>query len=160
MVNPCENRNYTLPTLGEVITWQEFFGTMVAAAYREADSTKFKMLQQNSSVQLEALGEEAARAVEAKHEVKLARLSKQIAEAELQQEEATADKVKEALQKQIEAQAKKHGGKDYEQLAAEAQKSRSIVEAADKDMANVREMGEKEEKALSARSRFVTKEAK
>ena len=64
------------------------------------------------------------------------------------------------LQKQIEAQAKKHGGKDYEQLSEEMRKSKAIVDAADKDMAIVRDMGEKEEKAFAERSRFFKKEAK
>ena len=49
VVKPAPYRDYKLPTAGEVICWQEFFGTLVATVYNQSDVAAFKIVMNHSS---------------------------------------------------------------------------------------------------------------
>ena len=53
-------RNYKLPTHGEVVSWQEFFGTLVASVYNESDAAAFKVISKNTSCEIEVCRAAAA----------------------------------------------------------------------------------------------------
>ena len=101
IVTPMPYRNYKLPTTGEVITWQDFFGTLIARAYKESDIAAFKIVTKHSSAEIEAMGKAKVREVQSKYEVKLERASTEIADCELKHEQAKDSAVKEALAKQL-----------------------------------------------------------
>eukprot|EP00966_Prymnesium_polylepis_P331290 7386848-Prymnesium_polylepis.1 len=94
--------NYTLPVTGEIISWQEFFGTLVAKLYNESDLAEFKIVTKHSAAEIEKLGSDKVAELKAKFDIKLEKCSKEIARADLQQEKTEAGPVKEALRKQLE----------------------------------------------------------
>ena len=102
VVTPFPYKNYKLPTHGEVISWQEFFGTLVADTYNKSEAAAFNVISKNSSEQIKELCKERVSEVEAKYQVKLDRISTKITEEDLRCERAPpGSSVRVALENQL-----------------------------------------------------------
>jgi hypothetical protein len=102
VVTPFPYKNYTLPTHGEVISWQEFFGTLVADTYNKSEAAAFNVISKNSSEQIKELCKERVSEVEAKYQIKLDRISTKITDEDLRCELAkTGSSMRAALENQL-----------------------------------------------------------
>ena len=135
VVTPMPYASWCLPTSGEIISWQEFFGTLVAQVFRDSDAAMWNLVSKKSSNEIGEIGTAKAREEGAKFDTKIERLSADIGKAEVQLGRLVDATAKAQIQAQINT----------------LKKTRDALSARqDKDVAAIQEKydGYKETKAI------------
>ena len=135
VVTPMPYASWRLPTSGEIISWQEFFGTLVAQVFRDSDAAMWNLVSKKSSSEIGEIGKAKAREEGAKFDTKIERLSADIGKAEVQ------------LGRLIDATAK---AQIQAQINTLKQTREALSAKQDKDVAAIQEKydGYKETKAI------------
>ena len=100
VVTPVPYANWTLPTFGDALTWQEFF-SFVGYGYNATDAATTAMILKNTPAKIEEMGEKIVREMGTKYDIKIERQSKEIAKVDQRVAEAREQRVKAELEEQL-----------------------------------------------------------
>ena len=100
IVTPIPYANWTLPTVGPVLSWQEFF-SFVGHYYKTTGAAEIQLLMNNSAERIGEMGEALASEMGKKYDVKIERASKDIAKEDQRAAEARDGRVKYQIEEQV-----------------------------------------------------------
>lgn len=100
IVTPIPYANWTLPTVGPVLSWQKFF-SFVGHYYKTTGAAEIQLLMDNSAERIGEMGEALASEMGKKYDVKIERASKDIAKEDQRAAEARDGRVKYQIEEQV-----------------------------------------------------------